>query len=126
MTAVPSRRADGRIRVLEENARVTCAMESCRTSGTVGNHQSIAATESFISAASFRRPHAGEDWTAVRGHPRHVRGLKENVIVGRLIRRVPVGLSQQAAQADRFGLPTPSSSIASVQASASAEEVWQR
>ena len=43
------------------------------------------ATESFISAASFQETTRVLTEAAVRGTTDHLRGLKENVIVGRLI-----------------------------------------
>jgi DNA-directed RNA polymerase subunit beta' len=43
------------------------------------------ATESFISAASFQETTRVLTEAAVRGLSDHLRGLKENVIVGRLI-----------------------------------------
>ena len=43
------------------------------------------ATESFISAASFQETTRVLTEAAVRGTVDHLRGLKENVIVGRLI-----------------------------------------
>jgi len=53
------------------------------------------ATESFISAASFQETTRVLTDAAVRGTVDHLRGLKENVIVGRLI---PAGTGRIAAQ----------------------------
>ncbi len=46
-------------------------------------------TESFISAASFQETTRVLTEAAVGGKRDELRGLKENVIVGRLIRLVP-------------------------------------
>lgn len=51
------------------------------------------ATESFISAASFQETTRVLTEAAVAGKQDELRGLKENVIVGRLIRQVPVLLT---------------------------------
>ena len=56
------------------------------------------ATESFISAASFQETTRVLTDAAVRGTVDHLRGLKENVIVGRLI---PAGTGRVAAQRRR-------------------------
>jgi DNA-directed RNA polymerase subunit beta' len=74
-------------RVLEENAAAE------RDNGRPAEYQRILlgitkaslATESFISAASFQETTRVLTEAAVRGTTDHLRGLKENVIVGRLI-----------------------------------------
>ena len=74
-------------RVLEENASVE------RDGGSpaqylrvlLGITKASLATESFISAASFQETTRVLTEAAVRGTTDHLRGLKENVIVGRLI-----------------------------------------
>ncbi len=74
-------------RVLEENDRVA------RDDGAPAQYQRVLlgitkaslATESFISAASFQETTRVLTEAAVRGTTDHLRGLKENVIVGRLI-----------------------------------------
>src|SRR5690606_23331509 len=74
-----------RIRVLEENARVGAR------DGTPARYEPVLlgitkaslATESFISAASFQETTRVLTEAAVRGTRDTLRGLKENVIVGR-------------------------------------------
>jgi DNA-directed RNA polymerase subunit beta' len=76
-----------RIRVIEENARVNAR------DGFPGKYEPVLlgitkaslATESFISAASFQETTRVLTEAAVRGTRDTLRGLKENVIVGRLI-----------------------------------------
>jgi DNA-directed RNA polymerase subunit beta' len=74
-------------RVLEENA--TIDKDSQRPAGyqriLLGITKASLATESFISAASFQETTRVLTEAAVRGTTDHLRGLKENVIVGRLI-----------------------------------------
>jgi len=74
-------------RVMEENAEIE------KDGGRPAEYQRILlgitkaslATESFISAASFQETTRVLTEAAVRGTTDHLRGLKENVIVGRLI-----------------------------------------
>ncbi|MEJ8567444.1 DNA-directed RNA polymerase subunit beta' [Elongatibacter sediminis] len=74
-------------RVLEENQQVE------KDKGRPAEYQRVLlgitkaslATESFISAASFQETTRVLTEAAVRGTTDHLRGLKENVIVGRLI-----------------------------------------
>jgi DNA-directed RNA polymerase subunit beta' len=74
-------------RVIEENAKIE------KEKGRPAEYQRILlgitkaslATESFISAASFQETTRVLTEAAVRGTIDHLRGLKENVIVGRLI-----------------------------------------
>jgi DNA-directed RNA polymerase subunit beta' len=74
-------------RVLEENATVNKdtqrPAEYLRV--LLGITKASLATESFISAASFQETTRVLTEAAVRGTTDHLRGLKENVIVGRLI-----------------------------------------
>jgi len=75
------------VRVLEENQQVV------KDKGRPAEYQRILlgitkaslATESFISAASFQETTRVLTEAAVRGTTDYLRGLKENVIVGRLI-----------------------------------------
>ena len=55
-------------------------------------------TESFLAAASFQETTRVLTDAAVRGKVDHLRGLKENVIIGKLI---PVGTGFESAQARR-------------------------
>jgi DNA-directed RNA polymerase subunit beta' len=74
-------------RVLEENERV--AKEGGQPSGIepllLGITKASLATESFISAASFQETTRVLTEASTRGMRDDLRGLKENVIVGRLI-----------------------------------------
>jgi DNA-directed RNA polymerase subunit beta' len=74
-------------RVLEENAGLD--KDSQRPAEyqrvLLGITKASLATESFISAASFQETTRVLTEAAVRGTTDHLRGLKENVIVGRLI-----------------------------------------
>ena len=76
-----------RLRVLEENARVSSRGERPAEYLPVllGITKASLATESFISAASFQETTRVLTEAAVRGTRDTLRGLKENVIVGRLI-----------------------------------------
>jgi len=76
-----------RIRVVEENARTKTRDEHIATYDPVllGITKASLATESFISAASFQETTRVLTEAAVRGTRDTLRGLKENVIVGRLI-----------------------------------------
>ena len=76
-----------RVRILEANTAVK------KDGGKPATYQRILlgitkaslATESFISAASYQETTRVRTEAAVRGTVDHLRGLKENVIVGRLI-----------------------------------------
>ena len=74
-------------RVLEENANAK--KDKLRPAeyqrSLLGITKASLATESFISAASFQETTRVLTEAAVRGTTDHLRGLKENVIVGRLI-----------------------------------------
>ncbi|WP_268604459.1 hypothetical protein, partial [Escherichia coli] len=61
------------------------------------------ATESFISAASFQETTRVLTEAAVRGTSDNLRGLKENVIVGRLI-PAGTGLAYHHARKDKEAL----------------------
>ncbi|MDX1654297.1 MAG: DNA-directed RNA polymerase subunit beta', partial [Candidatus Competibacteraceae bacterium] len=78
-----------RTRLLEENDRVLAEDENKFTaqglSLLLGITKASLATESFISAASFQETTRVLTEAAVRGSRDDLRGLKENVIVGRLI-----------------------------------------
>ncbi len=76
-----------RTRVFEENDRVKAqdgVLATCQTL-LLGITKASLATESFISAASFQETTRVLTEAAVRGMRDDLRGLKENVIVGRLI-----------------------------------------
>jgi DNA-directed RNA polymerase subunit beta' len=75
------------VRVLEENS--VAKKDKVRPAEyqrvLLGITKASLATESFISAASFQETTRVLTEAAVRGTTDHLRGLKENVIVGRLI-----------------------------------------
>jgi DNA-directed RNA polymerase subunit beta' len=76
-----------RIRVIEENQRVLArnGIPAKYDPVLLGITKASLATESFISAASFQETTRVLTEAAVRGTRDTLRGLKENVIVGRLI-----------------------------------------
>jgi len=76
-----------RARVLEENEKMTGEDKAAALFEPVllGITKASLATESFISAASFQETTRVLTEAAVRGMRDELRGLKENVIVGRLI-----------------------------------------
>lgn len=76
-----------RLRVLEENVKADARNELPAKYDPVllGITKASLATESFISAASFQETTRVLTEAAVRGTRDGLRGLKENVIVGRLI-----------------------------------------
>jgi DNA-directed RNA polymerase subunit beta' len=76
-----------RIRVIEDNAKAATKNELPAKFDPVllGITKASLATESFISAASFQETTRVLTEAAVRGTRDSLRGLKENVIVGRLI-----------------------------------------
>jgi len=76
-----------RVRLLEENAKMVARNEIPAKYDPVllGITKASLATESFISAASFQETTRVLTEAAVRGTRDSLRGLKENVIVGRLI-----------------------------------------
>jgi DNA-directed RNA polymerase subunit beta' len=76
-----------KIRALEENVKLSAnnAILPKFTPVLLGITKASLATESFISAASFQETTRVLTDAAVRGTHDALRGLKENVIVGRLI-----------------------------------------
>jgi len=76
-----------RARVMEENERVEAEgkIPSCYESVLMGITKASLSTESFISAASFQETTRVLTEAAIRGLSDKLMGLKENVIVGRLI-----------------------------------------
>ena len=76
-----------RARVLDTNEELEAQSEEPATYVPVllGITRASLATESFISAASFQETTRVLTEAAVRGMQDNLRGLKENVIVGRLI-----------------------------------------
>ena len=76
-----------RLRLIEENVKVETRNEMPAKFDPVllGITKASLATESFISAASFQETTRVLTEAAVRGTRDSLRGLKENVIVGRLI-----------------------------------------
>jgi DNA-directed RNA polymerase subunit beta' len=76
-----------RARVLEENEKMVGEEKSIAAYEPVllGITKASLATESFISAASFQETTRVLTEASVRGMRDDLRGLKENVIVGRLI-----------------------------------------
>ena len=76
-----------RIRMIEENVRLNSRddLPSKADPVLLGITKASLATESFISAASFQETTRVLTEAAVRGTCDTLRGLKENVIVGRLI-----------------------------------------
>ncbi|MBS1212222.1 MAG: rpoC, partial [Proteobacteria bacterium] len=76
-----------RARVLEENERVEAEgkIPACYEAVLMGITKASLSTESFISAASFQETTRVLTEAAIRGLSDKLMGLKENVIVGRLI-----------------------------------------
>jgi DNA-directed RNA polymerase subunit beta' len=89
-----------RTRIAEENLRLTAEDGQPATweSELLGITKASLVTESFISAASFQETTRVLTEAAVRGSRDDLRGLKENVIVGRLI---PAGTGQAYHDARR-------------------------
>jgi len=73
--------------VLEENERLAAEDQILASYGRdlLGITKASLATESFISAASFQETTRVLTEAAVTGKRDRLRGLKENVVVGRLI-----------------------------------------
>jgi len=94
-----------RVRINAENDRAEAKGE--RPAGyesvLLGITKASLATESFISAASFQETTRVLTEAAVRGTRDTLRGLKENVIVGRLI-PAGTGLAYHAARRSQGGL----------------------
>ena len=87
-TALPARRADGpgpRARGQRPASRREGKLPAIADPMLLGITKASLATESFISAASFQETTRVLTEAAVRGMKDDLRGLKENVIVGRLI-----------------------------------------
>ncbi|WP_431604123.1 DNA-directed RNA polymerase subunit beta' [Candidatus Methylocalor cossyra] len=76
-----------RARVLEENERIEAEgkIPACFEPVLLGITKASLSTESFISAASFQETTRVLTEAAIRGMSDKLLGLKENVIVGRLI-----------------------------------------
>jgi DNA-directed RNA polymerase subunit beta' len=96
-----------RIRVLDENDRVakTGGIPAVYEQMLLGITKASLVTESFISAASFQETTRVLTEAAVLGKTDPLRGLKENVMVGRLI---PAGTGyayHQQRMKDRLGAP---------------------
>ena len=91
-----------RQRVIEENARLSTRNELPARFDPVllGITKASLATESFISAASFQETTRVLTEAAVRGTKDNLRGLKENVIGGRLI---PAGTGRSYHSSRRRG-----------------------
>ena len=109
-------------RVLEENQ--LAAREKGKTAKylrvLLGITKASLATESFISAASFQETTRVLTEAAVRGTTDHLRGLKENVIVGRLI---PAGTGMAYHNArKRAPQEEPEIDLAALAAAVAAEE----
>ena len=94
-------------RLLDENERLAAEgkQEAAWTPMLLGITKASLATESFVSAASFQETTRVLTEAAVRGLRDELRGLKENVIVGRLI---PAGTGlahHQERRRQRLGVP---------------------
>jgi len=110
------------VRVIEEN-------EAVRKDGNrlaefqrilLGITKASLATESFISAASFQETTRVLTEAAVRGTTDYLRGLKENVIVGRLI---PAGTGMAYHKSrKRYVEEEPEIDLAALAAAVAAEE----
>src|SRR4029077_1410576 len=97
------------IRMVEENAKMVVRNELPAKFDPVllGITKASLATESFISAASFQETTRVLTEAAVRGTRDTLRGLKENVIVGRLI-RAGTGLASHSKRRRKAGALTDS------------------
>lgn len=86
-----------RRRLLEENDRVLAEgkQEATYEQLIMGITKTSLTTESFLSASSFQQTAGVLIDAAVAGKEDHMRGLKENVIIGRLI---PAGTGLRARQ----------------------------
>lgn len=76
-----------RFRVIDENARLTASglQPAIYEPLLLGITKAALSTDSFVSAASFQETTKVLTEAAVSGRVDHLRGLKENVIMGRLI-----------------------------------------
>ncbi|KRA47227.1 DNA-directed RNA polymerase subunit beta' [Pseudoxanthomonas sp. Root630] len=123
-------------RFIEENAKLAARNELLAKYDPVllGITKASLATESFISAASFQETTRVLTEAAVRGTRDSLRGLKENVIVGRLIpagtglayhnqrRRNASGLTEAEVDALSGGITEPAAPAAAVAADEAGEE----
>ena len=110
------------VRVLAENdlAKRDGGDEAGYDRVLLGITKASLATESFISAASFQETTRVLTEAAVRGTTDHLRGLKENVIVGRLI-PAGTGMAYHASR-KRTPEPAPAIDLAASLAAVAAEE----
>jgi DNA-directed RNA polymerase subunit beta' len=110
-------------RMIEENAKLVKRNELPAQADPVllGITKASLATESFISAASFQETTRVLTEAAVRGTRDNLRGLKENVIVGRLI-PAGTGLSYHAGRR-RNASGLTESEMAALSGPASAEAI---
>ena len=94
-----------RARMLDENDRVTALgkMPATYENVLLGITKASLATDSFVSAASFQETTRVLTEASVTGKLDDLRGLKENVIVGRLI-PAGTGLSYHNQRRQRRGL----------------------
>jgi len=125
-----------RQRIVESNAAAKAKGEILATYDPVllGITKASLATESFISAASFQETTRVLTEAAVRGTRDGLRGLKENVIVGRLIpagtglayhtarRRTASGLTESELEALSGGMVAESAPAAEAAATEAGEE----
>ena len=109
-------------RLLEENERVVAAdKEPARFERLLlGITKASLATESFISAASFQETTRVLTEGAVTGKRDYLRGLKENVVVGRLI-PAGTGLAYHAERRRKRELEEQGVTAADVEEALSAE-----
>jgi len=110
-------------RMIEENAKLVARNELPAQADPVllGITKASLATESFISAASFQETTRVLTEAAVRGTRDSLRGLKENVIVGRLI-PAGTGLTYHASRR-RNASGLTESEMAALSGPASAEAI---
>ncbi len=99
-----------RFALLDENIRVTELGGKPATAEVMllGITEASLQTESFLSAASFQKTTKVLTEAAIRGKSDPLRGLKENVIIGRLI---PAGSGMATYQETRVGLADASQDI---------------
>jgi DNA-directed RNA polymerase subunit beta' len=110
-------------RVLDENevARKDGGEEAGYQRVLLGITKASLATESFISAASFQETTRVLTEAAVRGTTDHLRGLKENVIVGRLI-PAGTGMAYHSSR-KRVVEEAPEIDLAALAAAVAAEDI---
>jgi DNA-directed RNA polymerase subunit beta' len=94
-----------RSRLLEENDHLEAEgkVPACYEPVLLGITKASLSTESFISAASFQETTRVLTEAAIRGSTDRLQGLKENVIVGRLI-PAGTGLAYHAERKERAKL----------------------